>query len=409
MATGPVSEQGDPHEHEAEEPLVAQPTVMQQQRIAEFVDSKAGGRHGKKPLGGHANRYAVTSVGQPVVPHERNDDGDAPTRDVGHQWRPKKALHQQDDDQPVHPSGKAADKHEPHGPAPTLNVERAAHRSNGQWMHAEPRLGAMLCLVVDDFGLHTGVNDAAQRLTELGRVHAVGALVGAPAFVAGGAVLRRIDAEGLDVGLHLDLTERPLLRRSSRPLSQIVIEAYTRQLDRRLLRLEICAQLDAFEAALGHGPAFVDGHQHVHQLPGVREALVTELKQRYGARLPWLRCTQRVGPGAKPWLISALGGASARKLADKNGFGRNRRLLGVHNFRCGAAKYAQLLANWLSAGRDGDLLMCHPALGSQLHDPLAAARAVEYSVLTGQLFLRMLQARGISLWPMSQILERLGG
>lgn len=234
-------------------------------------------------------------------------------------------------------------------------------------------------------------------------------MVGAPAFATGAGPLRRLDAEGLDIGLHLDLTERPLLRRTARPLLQIVAEALMRRLDTRLLRMEISAQLDAFEAALGHGPAFVDGHQHVHQLPGVREALVTELKRRYGAHLPWLRCTQAAQLGGKPWLIAALGNKAVCRLASEHGFRHNRRLLGVHGFRGGQAQYVDRLGRWLSLCRDGDLLVCHPASEAQEQDRLAAARIAEYSVLSGPLFPRMLQSRDVSLWPMSRILSRLGG
>ena len=117
-----------------------------------------------------------------------------------------------------------------------------------------------LCIAVDDFGLHEGVNRAALRLADQGRVHAVGALVGAPVFGAGASALRRLDAQGVDVGLHLDFTETPLLRRSCRRLRELVASSFVNALDRRLVRNEIAAQLDAFEAALGHGPACVEGN-----------------------------------------------------------------------------------------------------------------------------------------------------
>ena len=37
---------------------------------------------------------------------------------------------------------------------------------------------------------------------------------------------------------------------------------------------EIARQLDAFEDALGRAPDFIDGHQHVHVLPGIRRAVL---------------------------------------------------------------------------------------------------------------------------------------
>ena len=36
---------------------------------------------------------------------------------------------------------------------------------------------------------------------------------------------------------------------------------------------EFRRQIDAFAAAMGREPDFLDGHQHVHAFPGVRHAL----------------------------------------------------------------------------------------------------------------------------------------
>lgn len=265
---------------------------------------------------------------------------------------------------------------------------------------------ATLCIVVDDFGLHAGVNRAAQSLVELGRVHAVGTLVGAPAFAEGSAPLRRLGGPDLDIGLHLDFTEAPLLRRSCRPLPELVAAAFMRSLDARLLRGEIRAQLDAFETALGQRPAFVDGHQHVHQLPGIREELMAELMSRYPGRLPWLRCTRGAKWSLKAWLIEALGGRRACALAVAQGFAHNRRLLGVYDFRGGRSRYLALLTRWLDSAGEGDLLMCHAGTGSPADDALAAARETEYAVLADARFPGLLQWRGIALRPMSRILSR---
>ena len=66
-----------------------------------------------------------------------------------------------------------------------------------------------------------------------------------------------------------------------------------------LLRTEIAAQLDTFTQALGRAPAYIDGHQHVHQLPVVRTLLLEEIARRYPAAALWLRSTQSPPP-AKP-------------------------------------------------------------------------------------------------------------
>jgi predicted glycoside hydrolase/deacetylase ChbG (UPF0249 family) len=274
----------------------------------------------------------------------------------------------------------------------------------------------MICIGADDFGLHAGINLAVQRLAGLGRVQAVSAMVGAPAWRSGVPLLRRLDAEGIDVGLHLDLTEAPLLRASMRPLPSLIVAAYARRLDRSVLNHEIHVQLDHFEAALGQAPAFVDGHQHVHQLPGVRDELIAELQDRYGAARPWLRSTRpgvrwplfgaaRLG-AAKASVIAALGAAGLNALARRHGFSQNGRLLGVYDFHGGTPRYEQLLAAWLDAAHDGDLLVSHPGLELSQEDALGTAREAEYAMLASPAFDRMIDERGITLWPMSRILAR---
>ncbi len=266
----------------------------------------------------------------------------------------------------------------------------------------------VICLCVDDFGLHPGVNDAALRLAGMGRVHAIGSLVGAPAWKGGAHGLRRLDAEGLDVGLHLDLTEYPLLPGSSKPLRSLIAASFTHQLNRQALRAEIQAQLNTFEAAIGHGPAFVDGHQHVHQFPVVRAELLAELDHRYGKHPPWIRSTRRAPRASafKAASIEWLGARGLSALARKLGMQQNRRLLGVYDFQGGPERYRTLLRTWLGAAGDADLLMCHPGIRVNHSDSLNAARDSEYQVLSSPHFDELLQACDIALWPMSQILAR---
>lgn len=273
-----------------------------------------------------------------------------------------------------------------------------------------------ICICVDDFGLHEGVNDAALRLAAMERVHAIGCLVGAPAWTVGSRLLWRLDADGLDVGLHLDFTECPLLPGSRRPLRWLVAASLARRLDRPGLRAEIRAQLDAFERVLGRGPAFVDGHQHVHQLPVLRGELLDELGERYGACPPWLRSTRRAptvagGRGrdlVKPWGIELLGARGLASVARRLGCAQNRRLLGVYDFRGGASRYRALLAGWLGSARDGDLLMCHPSKHQHAEDALLEARHAEFRVLSGADFGAMLRDHGVVLQPMSRIIHRGG-
>lgn len=274
-----------------------------------------------------------------------------------------------------------------------------------------------ICVCVDDFGLHQGINDAVLALVGMGRVQAASVQVGGPAWSAGARELRQLDPQGVDVGLHLDLTECPLQAQVRMSLKEVIASAYANRLHAPLLRTEIRAQLEAFEQAMGRAPAYVDGHQHVHQLPQVRALLVEELLRRYPdrspGRMPWLRSTRSPQPkahadlatGAKAWVIAALGSRGLAALAGRHGMRQNARLLGVYDFGGDASAYRQRLSLWLQAAASGDLLMCHAGLSADRADPLAKARGNEFSVLSSLEFAERVAFENIRLRPMSQILE----
>lgn len=264
-----------------------------------------------------------------------------------------------------------------------------------------PRLPTRLCVCVDDFGLHAGINAAALHLAVRERVHAVACQVGGPAWPAGAASLRRL--KGVDVGLHLDLIECTLTL-PARPLKGVILASLLHRLDEAALAREVAIQLDRFEAHMGRAPDFIDGHQHVHQLPQVRNALLAALRQR--GWLPWLRNTQRPGAavaaGFKPWLIGWLGARELARLAAETGLRQNRTLLGVYDFQLASPGFAALLPRWLAAARDGDLLMCHPSRGvGAATDALLAARKAEFDLLDSRRFDVLIRTHQLLLAPLS--------
>ena len=273
--------------------------------------------------------------------------------------------------------------------------------------HARRRI----CVVADDFGLHAGIDQAIIHLVGHARLQGFGCMTGGRSWQASAATLRA-DRPAAEIGLHVDLTERPLAR-PTQALRSLIIDAYARRLDLRAVRAELRAQLNAFEAALGRAPDYVDGHQHVHQLPGVRTELLAELDERYssGERpLPSGSDTPPAAPFAvrlKETLIATLGGVALQREAWARHFAMNTALLGVYGFNADRAAYEALLTGWLASAPDGTALMCHPALSAEPFDAIAQARLVEYDLLGSPVLPDLLARFQIETRPMREIL-RLG-
>ena len=276
-------------------------------------------------------------------------------------------------------------------------------------MDAQSPARRRICLTADDFGLHAGVDTAIMELVEARRLQAFGCMVGGRSWRSHIAWLRALDAQDADVGLHLDLTELPLAH-PAQALGRLITQAYSGRLDDRSVRTELRRQLDTFEDALGRAPDYLDGHQHVHQLPCVRDQLMGELGGRYSPdQRPWLRCTVPaeglpIHLRIKAGVIAMLGARTLRQMATQQGYAMNSALLGVYGFDRSASGYQSLLGQWLSVAPDQALLMCHPATLAEASDPIAQARLAEYQVLTSPDFQDLLAQHRVDTVPMHQML-----
>jgi predicted glycoside hydrolase/deacetylase ChbG (UPF0249 family) len=267
---------------------------------------------------------------------------------------------------------------------------------------------ARIAICIDDYGLHPAVDDAILALVERGRVSATSCIVGAPAWQADARKLKpAFEAGRVDAGLHLDLTEFPLDESLRKPVGAWMRASVLRTVDRQRVRGELNAQLDRFEAVMGRAPSHVDGHQHIHQFPVVRDIVIEEIQRRYaGGRPPWVRSIR----GAARWrfkgmVIEAMG-ALARVGGGRHvALPENRSLLGVYDFRGGAERYRRLLSDWMRHARDGDLLMAHVATGIVPGDEIAAPRVVEWEVFSQDSFDDLVGAAGVRIETMSRILE----
>jgi chitin disaccharide deacetylase len=168
-------------------------------------------------------------------------------------------------------------------------------------------------------------------------------------------------------------------------------------LPKKALAAEFAAQLHAFTDGAGQWPDHIDGHQHVHHLPVVRDVFVRavlDMKVEVAVR----STARPLGPRSevKRALIARSGGMTLERLLQRHTIRHNRWLLGVYDFE--VMDYRGLMQGWLANLQfDGGLLFCHPGAADPQPDAIAPARSRELAYLSSAAFEDDLAAAHVSL------------
>jgi predicted glycoside hydrolase/deacetylase ChbG (UPF0249 family) len=245
-----------------------------------------------------------------------------------------------------------------------------------------------LVLCADDFAVHEAASKGIAQLAALGRLSATSAMVLSPRWGQDVALLRELRGR-IDVGLHLDWTSAFAVRVGhGMPLGRAMLKGLMGGFNRKAARAIIDRQLDAFEAQWKEPPDHVDGHQHVQQFAGIREALVQALNSRYPGAEPYLRIS-RATPGQadmKSRIISGMGANTLETIAKNVDIRRAKALSGIYDFAGNEAAYAQRMAHWLHTTPASGIIMCHPAQGLAEGDAIGPARVREFTYLASPAF-----------------------
>lgn len=269
--------------------------------------------------------------------------------------------------------------------------------------------GFILC--ADDFAMTAGVSRAILDLLGRGKLTATGAMTNRPHWRRLAPELAAFAGQA-DLGLHLNLTCAAPISVMPRlapggalpGLKDVARAAVLSPAVRAEIAAEIARQLDAFEQALGRPPDFVDGHQHVHVLPGVREALVAELLHRYPKGRVWVRdcvetparCLRRGEATAKALFIGALGFGLRRQLRDA-ALPANDGFSGLHDFST-ARPFGDKMRRFLRGTGPRPLLHVHPGrvdAALRACDALTTPREAELDYLASSEFASDLVAAGL--------------
>ena len=250
--------------------------------------------------------------------------------------------------------------------------------------------GAMKQLVVcaDDFAVHEAASQGIARLAMMGRISATSVMVLSKRWTQDAPLLHDLRGR-LDVGLHLDWTsDFAVSAGHGMPLAGAMLKALLGGFNQAAARTVIERQLDAFEGQWKAAPDHVDGHQHVHQFAGIRQALVETLARRYCDRKPYLRVSRAPAGQVdfKSRVIAAMGAIAIEKIAISVHISRATALSGVYGFSGSTQDYAARMALWLQTSPSQTIIMCHPALTTEPGDSIGVARAQEFAYLSGDEF-----------------------
>lgn len=234
--------------------------------------------------------------------------------------------------------------------------------------------GANVVLNADDYGLTAGVSRGILELASLGRLSATSAMVTFAHWPDHAADLKAQHGT-IATGLHVNLTlgapcaAMPETAPAGRlpALGTLLRAAVAGKLALNEIEAEVGRQIARYQAAMGRAPDFIDGHQHVHALPGVRRAFRTALMRAFpSGRRPLVRdpadqigrILARKRGAAKHLALHALclGFGSGIRAA---GFSTNDSFAGVSAFDR-RVEFGSELDSFFIARGSCHIVMCHP-------------------------------------------------
>ena len=262
---------------------------------------------------------------------------------------------------------------------------------------------APLVICADDYAISPGTSAVIRGLLQDGLINATTCLVENAIWPAEAQALKVLAAErpGLAIGIHLNLTENfgQTPDAVQRPLGWWLRRAFLRP-----ARADIAATLaayrrqwQAFVAAFGRPPDFVDGHQHVHLYGPARVALFQLLKE-VGFR-GWVRQCRTSGRRflAQRILMDPMSAVLCSD-ARAGGFAVNPGFGGLRGFRR-EEDLAKIWAADMSGFRAGGVLIVHPGEGGSPPgtESIDLCRLDETAALRNGVAVAAMEALGLAL------------
>lgn len=245
-----------------------------------------------------------------------------------------------------------------------------------------------IVLCADDYGFDTFVSNGIIKLIEAKKISATSCLVNFTDFKKSATLLRSF-INKIDIGLHFNLTDRI---ENFGSLFAVITKAKLHMLQQNKIVDEFNKQLDIFSNTLGVLPDFIDGHQHIQQLPVVCDAIFSVYEKRLRNKKPYMRYSHiklnkifQVEP-LKSLLINLTADCKYKEKLQNFSIPYNNSFAGVYDFNQNNL-YGSLFPKFLQMIEDNGVIMCHAGLlAKNSLDPLTKNRNQEYNYFLSNKF-----------------------
>lgn len=252
-----------------------------------------------------------------------------------------------------------------------------------------------ITLCADDFSFSPGISEGIIHLIHRDRINATSCMVNTAYWNQHANALKPL-VHKTQVGLHFTLTDIAPAAMPCYPLIDLIKKAYLRKLNQNTLEKEWHLQIEKFEKAMGKLPDFIDGHQHIHQLPMIRKALISVYKNIFPEKDCLIRIPIMKPITIKSSIIAATGSIALRKELIKEAIPFNTSFSGIYSFSK-VKYYPRYCRKFLNDIEDEGLIMCHPGITKNKEDTIAFARQKEFDYFNSETFLKDCQKYSIVL------------
>jgi predicted glycoside hydrolase/deacetylase ChbG (UPF0249 family) len=268
-----------------------------------------------------------------------------------------------------------------------------------------------IVVCADDYALSPGVSAGIRELIAAGRINATSVMTIFPEFEQEAKALQATkNSIPIQIGLHATLTGNfaPLKATSiSSPNGRLPMSDKTWppfgyfRIDPHAVKTEVSAQIEKFIGVFGRAPDYIDGHQHVQLMPGIRAKLLEAVQEL--APNAWVRQCSPGGKSknpsdAKTRFLSYLS-RGFRAQAERAGLKYNPAFSGAYDYFA-PSNFGALFAGFIEGLPEGGVVMCHPGHVDDVlksRDILTYQREQEYAFFISDEMPRILAKAGVTL------------